>query len=80
MNLFVKTDDFKAMNLGFALDEGMHDSVFTLSHANADNINYWILTEFNSILIKLSLDLQTFNFAEVWEKNSKIVIYFKIIL
>ena len=38
MNLFVKTDDFKAMNLGFALDEGMHDSVFALSHANADNI------------------------------------------
>ena len=24
MNQFVKTDDFKAMNLGFALDEGMH--------------------------------------------------------
>ena len=23
MKLFVRTDDFKAMNLGFALDEGM---------------------------------------------------------
>lgn len=32
MKQFVKTDDFKAMHLGFALDEGMQDSIFALSH------------------------------------------------
>ena len=32
MKQFVKTDDFKAMNLGFALDEGMQGSIFALSH------------------------------------------------
>ena len=33
MKQFVKTDDFKAMNLGFALDEGMQDSIYIyLSH------------------------------------------------
>lgn len=30
MKEFVKTDDFKAMNLGFALDEGMQDLFFAL--------------------------------------------------
>lgn len=38
MKQFVKTDDFKAMNLGFALDEGMQDSIFALPHANANNV------------------------------------------
>ena len=37
MNQFVKTDDFKAMNLGFALDEGMHAWFYFCIACNISN-------------------------------------------
>lgn len=39
MKEFVKTDDFKAMNLGFALDEGMQDLfIFCIIASTSNNI------------------------------------------
>jgi len=40
MKLFVKSDDFKALNLGFALDEGIYGILFLHYGVYCKQYNY----------------------------------------